>query len=80
PSLSAGGSVGGEGGACLIPKRAVNTMDCEVNRMLRCTNDRGGSIVPVSFEVPRKNKSEFHSDLFPMTRTKAVSKFKIIAY
>jgi coronin-7 len=38
-------------GACLVPKRALNVMKAEVNRLLQlCEN----SIVPITWQVPRK--------------------------
>lgn len=50
--------------ACLVPKRAMNVMDCEVARVLKLT---ANSIVPISFNVPRKTKRDFAFDLFPDT-------------
>lgn len=51
-------------GVCMIPKRACNVMACEVDRILRATNN---SIIPVGFQVPRKTYLDFHEDLFPNT-------------
>lgn len=51
-------------GACLVPKRALNVMQCEVNRLLQLTVN---AIVPVAYQVPRKTFRDFHSDLFPET-------------
>lgn len=51
-------------GVCMIPKRACNVMACEVDRILRATNN---SIIPVGFQVPRKTYLDFHADLFPDT-------------
>ena len=37
--------------ACLAPKRCVDVMNCEVNRVLKLTSN---SVAPVSWVVPRK--------------------------
>ena len=49
---------------CLIPKRAVDVMRCEINRILQLTKRE---IVPISFGVTRKSYLDFHSDLYPET-------------
>lgn len=51
-------------GACLVPKRALNVMQGEVNRILQLTSS---SVIPVTYQVPRKTYRDFHSDLFPDT-------------
>ncbi|XP_059140103.1 coronin-7-like [Physella acuta] len=52
-------------GAALVPKRAMNLMDGEVNRLLvLCRN----TILPASYIVPRKSYRDFHSDLYPDTQ------------
>ncbi|KAG8189255.1 hypothetical protein JTE90_013783 [Oedothorax gibbosus] len=51
-------------GAALVPKRALEVMDGEVNRLLLLGQN---CIVPISFQVPRKSYRDFHSDLFPDT-------------
>lgn len=38
-------------GACLVPKRALNVMQGEVNRILQLTST---SVIPVTYQVPRK--------------------------
>ena len=38
-------------GACLVPKRAMNVMEAEVNRVLQLGDS---SIVPINWKVPRK--------------------------
>lgn len=38
-------------GACLVPKRALNVMQGEVNRVLQLTSN---AVVPVTYQVPRK--------------------------
>jgi hypothetical protein len=48
----------------MLPKRALNVMDCEINRMLKLT---ANAVAPVSFSVPRKSKVNFAVDLFPHT-------------
>ena len=40
-----------QSGAGAIPKRAVDTSECEIGRLLLATDD---AIVPVSLAVPRK--------------------------
>ena len=49
-------------GACLVPKRALNVMTGEVNRVLQLANT---SIIPITWQVPRKSYHEFHADIFP---------------
>jgi len=39
-------------GGCLVPKRAVDVMQCEVNRVMMLGNS---SIVPIMWQVPRKS-------------------------
>jgi len=51
-------------GGCIIPKRAVDVMQCEVNRVLMLGNS---SIVPITWQVPRKSYREYHGDVFPDT-------------
>ncbi|XP_050708848.1 coronin-7-like isoform X2 [Eriocheir sinensis] len=51
-------------GACLVPKRALDVMAAEVNKVLQLTSS---AIIPISFQVPRKSYREFHSDLYPDT-------------
>lgn len=51
-------------GAGLVPKRALNVMDGEVNRVLILGQD---CIVPVPYQVPRKTYRDFHADLYPDT-------------
>jgi len=38
-------------GACLVPKRALQTMQAEVNRVLQLTST---SVIPITYQVPRK--------------------------
>ena len=38
-------------GACLVPKRALNVMQAEVNRILQQT---AHAVIPVTYQVPRK--------------------------
>ncbi|XP_044747703.1 coronin-7 isoform X1 [Coccinella septempunctata] len=51
-------------GACLIPKRALNVMQGEVNRILQLTSN---SVIPITYQVPRKTYRDFHADLYPDT-------------
>ena len=48
----------------LAPKRIMNVMDCEVNRVFAVMND---AVAPISYTVPRKNKVDFQADLYPDT-------------
>ncbi|XP_067134482.1 coronin-7 [Centruroides vittatus] len=52
-------------GIALVPKRALNVMQAEVNRILLLGQD---CIVPISYQVPRKSYREYHSDLYPDTK------------
>ncbi|CAO1339123.1 unnamed protein product [Diamesa serratosioi] len=51
-------------GACLVPKRALKVMEGEVNRLLQLTSN---SMIPITYQVPRKTYRDFHADLFPDT-------------
>ena len=51
-------------GACLVPKRALDVMKGEVNRLLVVA---ATSVIPVTWQVPRKSYHDFHSDIFPDT-------------
>ncbi|XP_013771927.1 coronin-7-like [Limulus polyphemus] len=51
-------------GAALVPKRALEVMQAEVNRVLLLGPD---CVVPVSFQVPRKSYRDYHEELFPDT-------------
>jgi len=51
-------------GACLVPKRAMDVMKGEVNRVLQLAES---SIIPITWQVPRKTYRDFHSDIFPDT-------------
>jgi len=50
-------------GLCTLPKRAVNTSDCEIVRMLKVGTK---TLEPISFQVPRKSDI-FQDDIFPDT-------------
>ncbi len=52
-------------GACLVPKRAMDVMQGEVNRVLQLCDS---SIVPVTWQVPRKSYRDYHADIFPETQ------------
>merc|ERR1719471_1913311 len=51
-------------GACLVPKRAMDVMQGEVNRVLQLCDS---SIVPIMWQVPRKSYRDYHADIFPDT-------------
>ncbi|XP_064108231.1 coronin-7-like isoform X2 [Macrobrachium nipponense] len=51
-------------GACLVPKRGLDVMSGEVNRLLQLTSN---AIIPITYQVPRKTYREFHADIFPDT-------------
>lgn len=51
-------------GACLVPKRALNVMQGEVNRVLQLCST---SVIPIMYQVPRKTYRDFHADLYPDT-------------
>ncbi|XP_071951784.1 coronin-7-like [Antedon mediterranea] len=51
-------------GIAMVPKRALNVISCEVNRLLQLTQN---AILPLSYEVPRRSHREFASELFPDT-------------
>uniref|UniRef100_A0A8C6TFY4 Coronin n=1 Tax=Neogobius melanostomus TaxID=47308 RepID=A0A8C6TFY4_9GOBI len=52
-------------GVCAVPKLDLDVMSCEVVRVLQLTDSH---IVPISYQVPRKNSGhEFHADLYPDT-------------
>jgi len=48
-------------GLCVVPKRAVNTADCEIVKMLKVGVK---TVEPISFQVPRKS-DVFQDDIFP---------------
>jgi len=50
-------------GACFLPKRGLDVKSCEIAKALRVLES---SIVPISFQVPRKSDL-FQKDLFPDT-------------
>jgi WD40 repeat protein len=51
--------------ACLLPKRALNVLDCEVARLYRLRDNN--SVQIVHFHVARRNKDFFADELFPLT-------------
>ncbi|TFY62268.1 hypothetical protein EVG20_g6764 [Dentipellis fragilis] len=48
-------------GMCFLPRRALNTHECEIARAYKIT---ASGIEPIAFIVPRKSDS-FQSDIFP---------------
>jgi len=63
PYLSEFRDVNSQVGLAFLPKRAVDVKKCEIASVLRLMKD---SVVPVSFQVPRKSDM-FQKDLFPDT-------------
>jgi coronin-7 len=51
-------------GACLVPKRVLDVMQGEVNRVLQLCDS---SIVPITWQVPRKSYRDYHADIYPET-------------
>ncbi|XP_070554407.1 coronin-7-like [Ptychodera flava] len=51
-------------GVAMVPKRALNLMSGEVNRLLQLTQH---AVIPVMYQVPRKTYRDFHADLYPDT-------------
>ncbi|XP_043284475.1 coronin-7 isoform X2 [Venturia canescens] len=51
-------------GVCLVPKRALNVMQAEVNRILQLTSNM---VIPIMYQVPRKTYRDFHGDIYPDT-------------
>jgi len=52
-------------GVGLVPKRALDVMKCEIDRLLQVTKD---SITPISITVPRTNMRNFIPEIFPDTK------------
>ncbi|KAI8141932.1 hypothetical protein BJV82DRAFT_645071 [Fennellomyces sp. T-0311] len=52
-------------GATLLPKQSLHVMQAEIARVLTVVDN---AVMPVSFEVPRKQYLDFHADLFPDTK------------
>jgi len=50
-------------GVAFVPKRALDAKSCEIARALRLMRD---SVIPVSFQVPRKGE-QFQADIYPDT-------------
>jgi len=49
-------------GMCMVPKRAMDTSSCEIDRLLKVNNKN--VVEPISFYVPRKSDI-FHADIYP---------------
>jgi len=54
-----------QAGVAVLPKKSCDVMKCEVTRMLKLTPS--GNVVPIKFEVPRKENVFFQEDIFPDT-------------
>lgn len=52
-------------GGCLVPKRVLDVMKGEVARLLQLADS---SIVPITWQVPRKSYDKYHDDIYPETR------------
>jgi len=50
-------------GVCFLPRRGLDAKSCEIAKGLRLMRD---SVIPVSFQVPRKG-DQFQADLYPDT-------------
>eukprot|EP01088_Endostelium_zonatum_P012464 TRINITY_DN266_c0_g1_i1.p1 TRINITY_DN266_c0_g1~~TRINITY_DN266_c0_g1_i1.p1 ORF type:complete len:874 (+),score=222.35 TRINITY_DN266_c0_g1_i1:57-2678(+) len=57
-------SKGVQSAVARVPKRALNILGCEINRLLRATPSE---IIPCNFVVPRKVQMDFAEDIFPPT-------------
>ncbi|XP_063970323.1 coronin-7-like [Lytechinus pictus] len=51
-------------GICLVPKKVLDVMSCEVGRLLQLTKQ---GIIPIKVEVPRTSHRNFYPELFPET-------------
>eukprot|EP00057_Strongylocentrotus_purpuratus_P024756 XP_011679230.1 PREDICTED: LOW QUALITY PROTEIN: coronin-7 [Strongylocentrotus purpuratus] len=51
-------------GICLVPKKVLDVMSCEVGRLLQLTKQ---GIIPLKVEVPRTSHLNFYPELFPET-------------
>ncbi|CAE1312014.1 CORO7 [Acanthosepion pharaonis] len=49
-------------GAAMVPKRALDVMKGEINRMILLTKN---CIIPTPYIVPRKSYRDYHADIFP---------------
>ncbi|XP_074650936.1 coronin-7-like [Tubulanus polymorphus] len=54
-------------GVAMVPKLALNVMQCEVARLMVLTKN---SIIPLPYQVPRKTHTEFYGELFPDTNVR----------
>lgn len=54
-----------QNGMCMLPKLAVDTSSCEIARLYKLELETA-SVIPVMFQVPRK-ESSFQEDLYPDT-------------
>ncbi|KAI8064725.1 hypothetical protein BC940DRAFT_90171 [Gongronella butleri] len=51
-------------GAALLPKTALDVMHTEIARLLALTPN---GVIPISYNVPRKQYLDFHAELYPDT-------------
>jgi len=54
-----------QSGLASLPKQSCDVMKCEVMKMLKLTPS--GNVIPLRFEVPRKENAFFQDDLYPDT-------------
>ncbi|KAI8884390.1 DUF1900-domain-containing protein [Backusella circina FSU 941] len=52
-------------GAALLPKHSLDVMHTEIARLMAVTEN---SVIPISYQVPRKSYLDFHFDLYPDTK------------
>ena len=53
-------------GLALAPKRSCYVMGCQVAKFYQLTKN---AVVPIGFYIQRKSYRDFHSDLFPDTKS-----------
>ncbi|GAM23974.1 hypothetical protein SAMD00019534_071490 [Acytostelium subglobosum LB1] len=53
-------------GICAVPKRALDVMEVEIDRLLKVT---ANNVIPVVYSMARKSKSQFADDVFPISAT-----------
>jgi len=54
-----------QSGLAALSKRSCDVMKCEVMKMLKITPN--GTVIPIRFEIPRKENVFFQEDIFPET-------------
>ena len=64
-------------GVCLVPKRALNVMQAEVNRLLQLTSNM---VIPIMYQVPRKVSDIFLTFLVTLNYLKYVNVILCLAH